>query len=392
MILNVATGAEVLQLTNDGDELGTGLVRRPATRSHTSTSSGQVVDLEVAQLEGSAPAWTVKDTVRPHRPTPASTASRARTGTSPGPAAGRADHRTVRRAQRLQRPVAGSRPAWRRTSSGSRRAPRPRAPSCASASTPRPTRCPRLSCDARGRRALRPAHRRGVAAVRSRDQAQPRVLRGVRRRRGSRRSSGSGRSSRPTSRSSPTPSGATSGRPPRARRSPCSTSSARTPSRSTRTSARRRSRRCSTRADRFAYVLCRTSNPGAGELQALEVAADDVAGWPAEPLWARVARRAASWGAGGTVGLVVGATAPAEMAAIRALAPGSRVPRPGRRGAGRRDRAGPGERPRRRRRRPAPDGVAGCSSTSRGASPAPPWATPPRVRRRTPGSVSRRPP
>ena len=76
------------------------------------------------------------------------------------------------------------------------------------------------------------------------------------------------------------------------------------------------------RTDRFAYVLCRTSNPGAAELQALEVAADQAAGHPAEPLWARVARRAATWGPGGTVGLVVGATAPAEMAAIRVLAPG----------------------------------------------------------------------
>ena len=77
------------------------------------------------------------------------------------------------------------------------------------------------------------------------------------------------------------------------------------------------------REDRFAYVLCRTSNPGAGELQALEVAARSVAsGRPAEPLWARVARRAAGWGPGGTVGLVVGATAPAELGAIRALAPG----------------------------------------------------------------------
>ncbi len=76
------------------------------------------------------------------------------------------------------------------------------------------------------------------------------------------------------------------------------------------------------RSDRFAYVLCRTSNPGAGEVQALQVAPDDAAGWPAEPLYARVARRAASWGPGATVGLVVGATAPAEMAAIRALVPG----------------------------------------------------------------------
>ena len=76
------------------------------------------------------------------------------------------------------------------------------------------------------------------------------------------------------------------------------------------------------RADRFAYVLCRTSNAGAGELQGLLVAADADRGYPAEPLYARVARRVAAWGPGGTVGLVVGATAPAELAAIRALVPG----------------------------------------------------------------------
>ena len=75
------------------------------------------------------------------------------------------------------------------------------------------------------------------------------------------------------------------------------------------------------RVDRFAYVLCRTSNPGAGELQGLVGAADPDAGYPAEPLWARVARRAVTWGPGGTVGLVVGATAPAELSAVRALAP-----------------------------------------------------------------------
>jgi orotidine 5'-phosphate decarboxylase subfamily 2 len=43
---------------------------------------------------------------------------------------------------------------------------------------------------------------------------------------------------------------------------------------------------------------------------------------PAEPLYLRVARRAAAWGPGGTVGLVVGATAPAELAEIRQVAPG----------------------------------------------------------------------
>jgi orotidine-5'-phosphate decarboxylase len=76
------------------------------------------------------------------------------------------------------------------------------------------------------------------------------------------------------------------------------------------------------RLDRFAYVLCRTSNPGAGELQNLTVEADRATGTPAEPLHARVARHVAGWGPGGTVGLVVGATAPAELGTIRAVAPG----------------------------------------------------------------------
>jgi orotidine-5'-phosphate decarboxylase len=76
------------------------------------------------------------------------------------------------------------------------------------------------------------------------------------------------------------------------------------------------------RLDRFAYLLCRTSNPGAGELQDLDVAADPETGAPTEPVYARIARLASGWGPGGTVGLVVGATAPLELAAIRAIAPG----------------------------------------------------------------------
>jgi orotidine-5'-phosphate decarboxylase len=83
------------------------------------------------------------------------------------------------------------------------------------------------------------------------------------------------------------------------------------------------------RLDRFAYVLCRTSNPGAGELQSLVVIADEAAGFPAEPLYARVARRATNWGPGGTLGLVVGATAAVELAEIRALAPGLALLVPG---------------------------------------------------------------
>jgi orotidine-5'-phosphate decarboxylase len=76
------------------------------------------------------------------------------------------------------------------------------------------------------------------------------------------------------------------------------------------------------RPDRYAYVLCRTSNPAAAEFQNLTVDADPAIGAPAEPLHLRVARHVASWGPGGTVGLVVGATAPDELHAIRAVAPG----------------------------------------------------------------------
>ena len=83
------------------------------------------------------------------------------------------------------------------------------------------------------------------------------------------------------------------------------------------------------RLDRFAYVLCRTSNPGASELQGLVVEADGRLDAPAEPLWARIARRAQAWGPGGTVGLVVGGTAAADLAAIRAIAPGLAMLVPG---------------------------------------------------------------
>jgi orotidine 5'-phosphate decarboxylase subfamily 2 len=76
------------------------------------------------------------------------------------------------------------------------------------------------------------------------------------------------------------------------------------------------------RVDRYVYVLCRTSNPGSDELQGLPVVADPGGSAPAEPFHERVARRVAMWGPGGTVGLVVGATAPIEMGRIRAIAPG----------------------------------------------------------------------
>jgi orotidine 5'-phosphate decarboxylase subfamily 2 len=71
------------------------------------------------------------------------------------------------------------------------------------------------------------------------------------------------------------------------------------------------------RSDRFAYVLCRTSNPGAGEFQGLTVTEAD------EPLYVVVARRVSEWSTSGVqVGLVVGATAPSELREIRGVAPG----------------------------------------------------------------------
>ena len=76
------------------------------------------------------------------------------------------------------------------------------------------------------------------------------------------------------------------------------------------------------RADRFVYLLCRTSNPGAAELQDLRLTADPAAGAPEEPVSRRIARLATGWQRyPDTVGLVVGATAPAELAGVRTVAP-----------------------------------------------------------------------
>lgn len=64
------------------------------------------------------------------------------------------------------------------------------------------------------------------------------------------------------------------------------------------------------RADKLTFVLARTSNPGAGEFQ--DLVADGV------PLYRHVARAVArEWNSAGNCGLVVGATYPEEMRAIR---------------------------------------------------------------------------
>ena len=68
------------------------------------------------------------------------------------------------------------------------------------------------------------------------------------------------------------------------------------------------------------FLLCRTSNPGGSDLQAQRLLSSD--GAPGDLLYEHIARLAAGpWNQGGQLGLVVGATFPAELARVRALAP-----------------------------------------------------------------------
>jgi orotidine-5'-phosphate decarboxylase len=64
-----------------------------------------------------------------------------------------------------------------------------------------------------------------------------------------------------------------------------------------------------------AILLCRTSNPGGDDLQAQRLASGEF-------LYERIARLAqGAWNRNGQLGLVVGATYPAEIARVRELAP-----------------------------------------------------------------------
>jgi orotidine-5'-phosphate decarboxylase len=66
--------------------------------------------------------------------------------------------------------------------------------------------------------------------------------------------------------------------------------------------------------DRLVYLLARTSNPSAGRFQSLTA--------HGQALHLRVARWAAARWSDGRVGLVVGATAPDELATVREAVPG----------------------------------------------------------------------
>ncbi len=66
--------------------------------------------------------------------------------------------------------------------------------------------------------------------------------------------------------------------------------------------------------DRGVFLLCRTSNPGAEDVQGLRLA-------DGRPLFEAVAELANAWNTRGNVGLVMGATWPEELERVRALCP-----------------------------------------------------------------------
>lgn len=66
---------------------------------------------------------------------------------------------------------------------------------------------------------------------------------------------------------------------------------------------------------RGCFLLCKTSNPGAGDLQDLALSLSG------GPLYAEVARLAQEWNTRGNIGLVVGATQPEALRRVRVAAP-----------------------------------------------------------------------
>lgn len=75
------------------------------------------------------------------------------------------------------------------------------------------------------------------------------------------------------------------------------------------------------RRDQCAFVLAVTSNPGARDFQYLKV--------KGRPLYEEIVRKARTWNTRKNIGLVVGATKPAELRGIRSLAPDMPILIPG---------------------------------------------------------------
>lgn len=75
--------------------------------------------------------------------------------------------------------------------------------------------------------------------------------------------------------------------------------------------------------DKGVFLLCRTSNPGARDLQDLPVYNDG------EPVYLHVARKAGEWNTRGNACLVVGATYPDELKRVRTICPDMPILLPG---------------------------------------------------------------
>lgn len=67
------------------------------------------------------------------------------------------------------------------------------------------------------------------------------------------------------------------------------------------------------------FLLCKTSNPGAADLQDLPVAVSD--GQAPIPLHMHVAKLAQEWNTANNIGIVIGANQPEALARVRAVAP-----------------------------------------------------------------------
>ena len=80
-------------------------------------------------------------------------------------------------------------------------------------------------------------------------------------------------------------------------------------------------------SDKGVFVWCRSSNPGAREIQDLLVTSPDDEGH--RPLYEWIARRAAEWNEQGNVGLVVGAPYPEELKRVREMCPDMPILIPG---------------------------------------------------------------
>ncbi len=74
-------------------------------------------------------------------------------------------------------------------------------------------------------------------------------------------------------------------------------------------------------SEKGVFLLCKTSNPGAGDLQDVMVMDNHQSPITNHPLYIHVAHLAKTWNTRNNIGLVVGATQPEALANVRAAAP-----------------------------------------------------------------------